>query len=322
VPRPTIVSYAQNREDVVLWRALVTTAGVEHGTYVEVGANDPTEFSISRTFYDHGWSGVTIEPVAEFAARHRDQRPRDRVVQAAVTDADVAEIALHVVDDTGLSTLVDDVSARHTTAGWSPHDVTVPAARLDAVLAEAGLEGRDIHFLMVDVEGAESAVIASVDLDRWRPWVLVVEATAPLDSRPTHHDWEPTVLAAGYEFCLFDGLSRFYVAREHSAALKDALGYPACPHDDYVSVDLVVAREERDAAEARWSASVEDAVHWRTIALTGWADALARTRPHSAPVDDGARRELEAMRRTLSWRVTRPLRSARGVLSRARRVLR
>ena len=54
------VSYAQNGEDVVLFRAL---GGVESGRYVDVGANDPVADSISYAFYLRGWSGITIDPV-------------------------------------------------------------------------------------------------------------------------------------------------------------------------------------------------------------------------------------------------------------------
>jgi hypothetical protein len=55
------------------------------------------------------------------------------------------------------------------------------------------------------VEGFEAAVLASADLSFWRPRAIVVEAIVPLTSRPSHHPWEPAVLAAGYELAFFDG---------------------------------------------------------------------------------------------------------------------
>jgi hypothetical protein len=69
------VSYAQNGEDVVLRRAL---ANVEVGRYIDVGANDATVESVSKAFYDAGWSGITVEPVRKYAAKHRSERPRDQ----------------------------------------------------------------------------------------------------------------------------------------------------------------------------------------------------------------------------------------------------
>ena len=43
------VSYAQNFEDVLLWRAL---RDIEHGFYVDVGAQDPVTDSVSLSFYE------------------------------------------------------------------------------------------------------------------------------------------------------------------------------------------------------------------------------------------------------------------------------
>lgn len=318
------VSYAQNREDVVLWRAL---RGVPEGRYVEVGANHPRHDSVTRAFYDRGWSGVTVEPVPAFVAAHRDERPRDTQVEAAITSAAGDTVTLHVVDGTGLSTLVDAISADHADSGFEVQEVVVRARTLDSVLDEVLSPDDEIHFMVVDVEGAERAVLESVDLRRWRPWVLVVEATAPttprsahLGVRRTHEEWEALVTAAGYEFCLFDGLSRFYVAQERAAELADALSVPAGPLDFATTDELVTLRAELDRLTATREELVRQTVHWRATALARWSEALAAAAASSAPQVDDA--ELEAMRRTLSWRVTRPLRATRRVLGRVKRALR
>lgn len=326
VPENTFVSYAQNREDVVLWRALHQVQG---GRYVEVGANHPTDDSISRAFYDRGWRGVTVEPVPRFAELHRAERPEDTQVEAAVTSRDVEDVTLHVVGGTGLSSLRDDVGAQHTREGWDVQDIQVPARSLDSILSAELAPGQEIHFMVVDVEGAEREVLESVDLRRWRPWVLVVEATAPSSpkaevalARRTHHEWEELVLQAGYRFCLFDGLSRFYVADEHADELSEALTYPAGPLDFFVTHEQVTLRAEIDRLERVRTDLLQQAVHWRTQALTQWAGALSVAAEPAADSDGAARAELEAMRRTLSWRITRPIRVVRRVAGRARRALR
>ena len=306
---PPFISYAQNREDVVLWRAL---REVRAGRYVEVGANHPTTDSVTRAFYDRGWQGVTVEPVPHFADLQRAERPRDHLVQAAVTSTPGAEITLHVVPGTGLSTIVDAVSDRHADAGIEHVDVTVPTARLDDLLSDVGWSPQDdIHFLLVDVEGAEEDVLRSIDLTVWRPWVLVVESTAPNSTVSTHDAWEPDVLAAGYEFCLFDGLSRFYVAKGHSTQLRPDLSYPACILDRYVPLHLSEAQHELQELRAQ-------AAHWRAVALTHWADAVAESMGHRSGLADeeveSLRSQLVAIQQTLSWRITRPLRGVRRVI--------
>src|SRR5438876_9312099 len=55
----SLISYAQNFEDVMLGRVF---AGRKTGFYVDVGAADPVNLSVTKWFYDLGWSGLNIEP--------------------------------------------------------------------------------------------------------------------------------------------------------------------------------------------------------------------------------------------------------------------
>jgi hypothetical protein len=186
--------------------------------------------------------------------------------------------------------------------------------------------------MVVDVEGAEREVLESVDLRRRRPWVLVVEATAPSNGRSedrtirrTHEEWEALVTGAGYVFCQFDGLSRFYVAEEHAADLAEALSVPAGPLDVFTTDEVARLRNEITGLEGVRNELERQTVHWRAVAIAQWSEALAAVAAATpVVVDDGgaARAEVEAMRRTLSWRVTRPLRLARRVAGRVKRVLR
>lgn len=308
---PTFASHAQNGEDVVLWRAFRC---LPLGRYIDVGANHPTEFSISWPFYQQGWRGITVEPVHSFAELHRAQRPGDTLVEAAITADPGKPVTLYEIPDTGLSTLVDSIRAGHEQAGWQAREVSVESRSLDEVLTEAGWPGADIHFMTVDTEGTEADVLASVDLRVWRPWVLVIESTAPLRTTPTHLDWEAVVLAADYQFCMFDGLSRYYVAREH-AELTPKLSYPACPLDNYTTPRQRQLEAEVAGLTGRLHAVADDVVRWRAAALTRWTEALSAAPAEPAPTQEtqDLRQELAAMRATVSWRLTRPLRMVRRV---------
>lgn len=77
----TVISYAQNFEDVMLWRAL---QHVGTGYYVDIGANDPVVDSVTRWFYEQGWSGLNIEPVPHWHGKLQADRPRDTNLQVAV----------------------------------------------------------------------------------------------------------------------------------------------------------------------------------------------------------------------------------------------
>ena len=328
------ISYGQNREDVVLWRAI---GSVPRGRYVEVGANDPVSLSITKAFYDRGWSGISVEPDPEFVEKLRAARPRDHVVNAAVTPQE-GEVAFHVFPGTGLSTLDDQVSDRHVADGWERREIQVRGTRLSDIVTEHRYDEGDVHFLIVDVEGAEADVLSTIDLTTWRPWVLVIESTAPLSTRSTHEEWEPAVLAAGYDACLFDGVSRFYVAHERADELAESLSYPACAHDDFIDSDVQVMRDHETSLVAALATSSEqvtalgsalsagrekwmsETLRWRRAALGEWASrageklVVGHSSHEMTQVRDqleDARKDAAALRRTVSWRVTSPLRAVR-----------
>src|ERR1043166_6529670 len=95
-----IISYAQNFEDVLLWRAL---QHVGRGVYVDIGAQDPIIDSVSRALYEPGWRGVHVEPTAQYAELLRHDRPDEVVIQAAVSDRS-GLMDLYVIPYTGQST--------------------------------------------------------------------------------------------------------------------------------------------------------------------------------------------------------------------------
>lgn len=274
------ISFAQNGEDVVLNRVL---ADVEIGHYIEVGANHPLIDSVSRSFYDRGWSGIAVEPNPAYADLYREERPRDAVIEAAATDSVESSITLHLIEGTGLSTLVDSIGANHVGHGRSVVDVIVPTIRLDDAVEANGLDETDIHFLVVDTEGAELQVLRSMNLTKIRPWILVIESTAPESTTATHLSWEPLVIAADYHFCLFDGLSRFYVSGEKKDELAGALSYPACVFDDFVTVENLRQKDHTESITRE----------------------LERTREALA----AATYEVTDLRQSRSWRITRPLRA-------------
>lgn len=204
------LSYAQNFEDVMLWRAL---RHVSDGVYVDVGAQHPRIDSISRAFYERGWRGVHIEPVPAFAEMLRQDRPDETVLQVALGEHE-GILALNVFADTGLSTAIPGYAERHQLErGYTTERIEVPMLTLKSALAS--LAGKQVHWLKIDVEGFEEQVLRGWDSVQLRPWILVVEATVPNSPETDHEKWDPLVTAAGYRFVYFDGLNRFYIANEH-----------------------------------------------------------------------------------------------------------
>jgi len=236
----TFISHAQNFEDVMLWRAL---KDVPRGCYIDVGAGDPDRNTITRAFYERGWSGVNIEP--EPAAFEALVRRRERDVNLRVALADLpGERRLHVPSVPGLATLQSGIAFRHRARGMEVQRIRVAVQTLAEICRRHA--PAEIHFLNIDVEGAEQLVLQGADFAQFRPWIVLAEATVPLTREASHAAWEPLLLAADYRFVWFDGLNRFYVAQERHAALAPHFALPPNVFDGFRQAD---AEKEAMAAE-------------------------------------------------------------------------
>ena len=112
-----LISYAQNFEDVMLWRAL---KHIERGFYIDIGAQDPVIDSVSLAFYERGWRGVHVEPSPPLAAKLRNARPDEDVIKSAIGDRE-ATIRFFSISETGLST-ADRVLGEKTPRGRIPNN--------------------------------------------------------------------------------------------------------------------------------------------------------------------------------------------------------
>ena len=232
----SFVSYAQNYEDVMLARAF---RGLAKGFYIDVGAQDPRFDSVTKAFYDMGWHGINLEPVEHWHAKLQQERPRDINLCLAAGDH-AGLIEFHETDESGLSTGSAEFARRHREQGHALRTRQVPVATLDAICREQGVG--EIHFLKVDVEGAEAEVLRGIDLSVLRPWVILVESTEPNSLVSTHEHWESLVTGRGYRLIYQDGLNRFYLAEEHGE-LAPAFAAPPNIFDDFIR------REQFDLGE-------------------------------------------------------------------------
>lgn len=277
----SFISYAQNYEDVMLARAL---AAVERGFYIDVGAQDPRFDSVTKAFYDQGWHGINLEPVEHWHRRLQQDRPRDINLCLAAGDRE-GMIEFHETDESGLSTASAEFADRHRAQGHALRTRQVPVSTLDAICRAHDV--REVHFLKVDVEGAEAEVLRGLDLARLRPWIILVEATEPNSRVSTHSRWESLVTDHGYRMAYQDGLNRYYLAREHED-LAPAFASPPNIFDDFVRRELV----DLGSMLGERIASLEEQV--------GRVQALADARAAQIALDaarlDGLQAERDAAR--------------------------
>jgi len=203
-------SYAQNFEDVLLWRAL---HDVTPGFYIDLGAQHPVLDSVSKWFYEQGWRGIHVEPLLFYADLLRQDRPDEDIIQAVVSDEPGSHI-MYEFPDTGLSTLSAEIAAVHkVNRGQDWVEEIVPSLTLAEIFEKSGRS--EIHWLKIDVEGHERSALASWRDSIVRPWIVLIESTYPNTQIETFDEWESLLTSRGYEFVYTDGLNRYYMHEAH-----------------------------------------------------------------------------------------------------------
>jgi FkbM family methyltransferase len=240
-----MISYAQNFEDVMLNRVFRDR---DNGFYIDVGAADPVVDSVTKFFYDEGWCGINIEPNEWFYNKLMADRPRDINLNVALGERD-EERELYLFERIGNSTFEEASRDRYAERGFETRPVPVQVTTLAAICEQYAT--RPIDFLKIDCEGWEKFVIKGADWDRFRPSMLVIEATEPGTSAPSWQDWEPLLIEdASYDMVYFDGLNRFYLRRD-LPDLRCHFEVPPNVHDDFRLYSAATAEQERDGLRGR-----------------------------------------------------------------------
>ena len=293
-----MISYAQNLEDVILFRVL---KDVTQGVYIDIGAQHPIADSVTKAFYEAGWRGINIEPVQEFFDLLRQDRPGDINLQCLVSHQN-GQADFYVVADTGLSTM-DAKLAQAAHRPGSTRKISRPTFTLDEIHRLHPLP--KVHFLKVDVEGAERAVLEGwTNLDL-RPWVVLIEAADPVTHQDVSAEWEPVILAKGYVRAYFDGLNVFYVAKEKQESLLPSFRCPPNVFDEYVLHSTMVYQAAIDQCQIDLQQLQSTAA---AVAPNDEAAASAARRNALCSYVASLEQELMSVYSSRSWSLTSPVR--------------
>lgn len=169
-------------------RKLAKYLNYRNGFFIEVGANDG--YAQSNTYYLEkklGWRGVLIEAIPELYERCRKRRKRSRVFHCALVADTTSQptVTMHFanlmsVADGALKT--PEAQEEHIRVGLkvqrlpnnASYTIEVPARTLTSLLDE--INPPLVDFFSLDVEGYELQVLQGLDLSRYRPTYILVEA--------------------------------------------------------------------------------------------------------------------------------------------------
>jgi FkbM family methyltransferase len=185
------------------------TRKLETVSFIQVGANDGSHADPINPFVTSGrWRGILIEPLPSTFKRLKEnyQNLEGLTFVNVAVGAEDSEAVFYSVQDphSALSSFSRDNVAKHR--HWLPNvldlvdEISVPVKRLDTILAEHRISDFDV--LVVDAEGFDDVVIASVDLDSHRPKMIMFEHVHL--TGPGSADLMAQLSGAGYSL-IYDG---------------------------------------------------------------------------------------------------------------------
>ena len=216
-----MTSYADNFEDVMIQRAFDFDF---QGFYIDIGAYNPVEHSVTKHFSDRGWRGINVEPNPVPFALLQSTRERDVNLNIGLSNHD-GHLTLFAAPGACWSVDRAMLTGYFGADGAQVVEHRIEVRTLAAICAEHVPAATTIDFLKVDVEGHEREVLEGGDWSRWRPRIVLAESNE-------YQSWEPVLLRAGYHFTLFDGVNRYYV-RDEDAHLIPAMSIPVNASDRF-----------------------------------------------------------------------------------------
>lgn len=160
--------FSQYAEDAVINCCLQPT---KTGFFIDVGAHHPWQGSNSYRYYLTGWDGITIEPNPDTAAEFRRVRPRGQHLTMGVC-SEPAKLTYYAFEDSKLNSFDKGQAERMQISPLS--ELTIECLPLRDII-EQHAPGRHIDLLSIDCEGFDFDVLRSIDWDKTRPSVIVIE---------------------------------------------------------------------------------------------------------------------------------------------------
>ena len=204
--RSSAFTYAQNGEDILAMSLLGWPVG---GFFVDVSCNLPEMRSNTFLYYLRGARGIGIDANGTFAPAWRKARPRDLFVEACIGYGE--EVEFHTFEGHALSSVggarVDGVHDRQYSLVDKRTVNTVPLQ----TLLERHNAPKAFDLLSIDVEGYDEIVLDTIDLQVYRPRLILVEAHQPNMLALADHPFVRRLGGDGYQLVAVQKSNMFFL---------------------------------------------------------------------------------------------------------------
>ena len=192
-------SFSEQGEDIVLYHVVRDLLKVEKATYIDVGAAEPVLSNNTYLLWGVGHRGVLVEPNPVLAAKLRDQRRGDKVVEAGIGVTDATEADYYEIKGNPMLNTFSPDQVKRLQEGKSENVVErvrkMPLININRLIDETLGKAPDV--LSTDIEGLDYDIIKSLDITRYRPGAICAETLA-MNASGDYSEITKYLLTQGY----------------------------------------------------------------------------------------------------------------------------
>jgi FkbM family methyltransferase len=168
-------SYSQCGEDLIM-KHLFGPLGIQHPTYMDIGAHHPFFLNNTALFYRHGGRGINIEPDPGLFSAFQKYRKADINLNIGVAPGKPSEMNFYQMSEPVLNTFSKkEAQSYRDSHGHSIRSVIkIPVLPINKVCEEY-LDNRVLDILSIDVEGLDFQILKSLNFKKYPPSIICIE---------------------------------------------------------------------------------------------------------------------------------------------------
>lgn len=182
------------------------------GYYVDVGCNHPIKFSNTFVLYMRGWKGLTIDADSRMIDLHMRIRPKDVSVCCALSDSE-HEVVFTKFEDSSVSSVSPEFTMEMKNSVKVLGEERLQTRTLQSILCENAVPN-DFDLLQIDVEGHDYEVLQGIDLNEYRPKLIMVEISKLQIENYTSNKICAYLKENGYDFIAYYNINGFFLRKD------------------------------------------------------------------------------------------------------------